>query len=375
MEQQGGLKQPVLGIVSFFVVLFMAFGLIVWFGTETFLSWAGYLAMTLIPFSIIIGLVWQTKYPPPAAVMEQPLKGLYLLLINMLGGALVASWSLKTVGGFVMPPTPFVVFFTIMTVIMTFWCVVVWQCWPASAIKGNHPAFVGFGTLIISYALAWVLFKTLFNFGFAKGAPFYSAALDPGGAFMGWVVLAFFLTCLAVILAWVELDFWPLSRIAAKAPGLGKQPVWGIVVSVLVMIIAGIVQSIFLSSGMDVVVYAVKIPICVIFGEFIMLLLMQTSPVQTTSQPAKGIVLIVLSVILSIVMYHLYAWFSVFVTGGIPSGPPGYVLELWLATALLSFTFPVIAIYSGPFNYWPLSEPNAEAQAAKEAAGAQRAAG
>ncbi len=133
----------------------MAFGIIVWFGTDTFLSWAGYLAMTLIPFSIIIGLVWQSNYPPPAAEMQQPLKGLYLLLINMIVGSVVAAWSLKTVGGFVTPPTPFLAFFTIMTVIITFWCVVVWQCWPAAGIKGDHPAFVGFGTLIVSYAVAW----------------------------------------------------------------------------------------------------------------------------------------------------------------------------------------------------------------------------
>ena len=211
MSEQGGIKQPVLGILATVIVFFIAFGIIIWFKTETFLTWAGYLAMTLIPSSIILGMVWETNYPPPGGKTGTALKGLYILLINFLMGALVAAWSLKTIGGFVTPPTPFLVFFTIMSVIMTFWCVVVWQCWPAAGIKGDHPAFVGFITLVISYALAWILFKTLFNFGFAKGAPFYSAALDRGGLFMGWAVLAFFLTCLAVILAWVELDFWPLS--------------------------------------------------------------------------------------------------------------------------------------------------------------------
>ena len=358
MSEQGGMKQPFLGIFATVVVFFIAFGIIVWFKTETFLTWAGYLAMTLIPSSIILGMVWGGNYPAPAAKLEQPLKGLYILLINFIMGALVAAWSLKTIGGFAVPPTPFLVFFTIMTVIMTFWCVVVWQCWPAAGIKGDHPAFVGFGTLIVSYAVATILFKTLFNFSFAKGAPFYSPALDPGGAFNAWMVLAFFLTCLAIILAWVELDFWPLSAMAAKSPGLAKQPVWGIIVSIVVIIFALIIQNIFVGGmGMDVVIYAVKVPICIIFGEFIMLLLMQTAPVQTMKQPGKGIILIILSVILSVVMYYLYLWFSTLVTGGLPSGPPGYVLELWLATALLSFTFPVIATYTGAFNYWPLTEP------------------
>jgi hypothetical protein len=129
------------------------------------------------------------------------------------------------------------------------------------------------------------------------------------------------------------------------------------VVSILVMVIAAVIQSIFLGSmGMDPVIYAVKVPICIIFGEFIMLLLMQTAPVQAVKQPGKGIILIILSIILSVVMYYLYSCFCVLVTGGLPSRPPGYVLELWLATALLGFTFPVIASYTGPFNCWPLTE-------------------
>ena len=56
--EQTGLKQPILGILGTIVVFFLAFGIIVWFSPDTFLSWAGFLAMTLIPFSIIIGMVW-----------------------------------------------------------------------------------------------------------------------------------------------------------------------------------------------------------------------------------------------------------------------------------------------------------------------------
>jgi hypothetical protein len=359
MNQKGEIKQPLLGILGTVAVLFIAFGIITWFKPETFIPWAGELAMCLIPFLIIAGMVWQTNYPAPAAKLEQPLKGLYLLLLSMIVGSLVAAWSIKTVGGFVVPPTPPLIFFTIMTVIMTFWCVVVWQCWPAAGIKGNHPAFVGFGTLIVSYAVALILFRTLFNFDFMKGAPFYAAVMPPSGAFNAFSSLAFFLTALAVILAWVELDFWPLSLIPPKAPAFGKQPIWGIVVSIVVIIVAYIVQSIFVGSlGMDVFVYTLKVPICIIFGEFIMLLLMQTSPVQTVKQPGKGIILIILNIILAVVMYYLYLWFSLLIAGRLPSGPTtGYVQELWMATALLGFTFPVIAIYTGFFNFWPLTEP------------------
>jgi hypothetical protein len=57
-------------------------------------------------------------------------------------------------------------------------------------------------------------------------------------------------------------------------------------------------------------------------------------------------------------MYYLYRWFSILIAGQLPSGlTAGYVLELWIASALLSFTFPVIATYTGPFNFWPFTEP------------------
>jgi len=358
-NQQGGLKQPLLGIMGFVVVLFIAYGIITWFKPETFIPWAGELSMCCIPFMIIAGLVWAGNYPAPAATMPQPQKGLYLLFLTMVVGSLVAAWSIRVIGNFVTPPTPPLIFFTIMSVIMTFWCVVVWQCWPATGIKGNHPAFVGLGTLIVSYAVAYILWKTCFNFDFMKGAPFYNAVMPPSGAYNAFFSLAFFLTALAVILVWLEFDFWPLSLIPPKVPAFGKQPIWGIVVSFFACIIGYIVQSIFVNGrGMDVFVYTLKVPICIIFGVFIMLLLMQTWPVQTVRQPLKGIVLLILNIILALVMYQLYKYFMGLHAGALPSGgAAGYVQELWLATALLGFTFPVIAAYSGFFNFWPFSEP------------------
>ena len=105
MEQQGGLKQPALGIVGTVVCVFIAFGIITWFKPETFIPWAGELAMCIIPTMIIMGLVWQSNYPAPAPSLVQPLKGAYLLFFNILIGALVAGYSIKTVGAFeLLPP-------------------------------------------------------------------------------------------------------------------------------------------------------------------------------------------------------------------------------------------------------------------------------
>ena len=111
------------------------------------------------------------------------------------------------------------------------------------------------------------------------------------------------------------------------------------------------------SMGMDIFVYTLKVPICIIFGEFIMLLLFQTAPVQTMKQPGKGIALIILNIILAVVMYYIYLWFHTLVAGWLPGGPPGYVQELSDCNRPFGLYLPVITAYTGFFNFWPLTEP------------------
>jgi hypothetical protein len=36
-------------------------------------------------------------------------------------------------------------------------------------------------------------------------------------------------------------------------------------------------------------------------------------------------------------------------------GPPTYDFEIWLASALLSVTFPLLIFYAEFFQFWPLS--------------------
>ena len=45
------------------------------------------------------------------------------------------------------------------------------------------------------------------------------------------------------------------------------------------------------------------------------------------------------------------------VSGPLAAGPPAYDLEVWLANALLSVTFPFLIYYAVFFGYWPLVRP------------------
>ncbi|MBS0282101.1 MAG: hypothetical protein JSR25_13120 [Proteobacteria bacterium] len=44
-----------------------------------------------------------------------------------------------------------------------------------------------------------------------------------------------------------------------------------------------------------------------------------------------------------------------------PVGGPRYELELWVATALLAVTFPLIVVVTGYFDFWPLKRARTEA--------------
>ena len=57
---------------------------------------------------------------------------------------------------------------------------------------------------------------------------------------------------------------------------------------------------------------------------------------------------------IGLVLAHLYISLVPMLTGPLPSGPPGYEREIWLANALLSVTFPFLIYHAVFLGYWPL---------------------
>ncbi|MCP4714149.1 MAG: hypothetical protein GY868_03450 [Deltaproteobacteria bacterium] len=358
MEEQSGVKQPLLGILGLIVCVLLTMAIIVWFKTPTFMSWVTFIMICAIPTMVVLALVWQGNYPAPAATLAQPLKGVYLLLLSILAGAAIAGVMLKILPGFNLPgPGPAQSHYIILTVVVTLWLVIAWQCWPTAAIKG-HPAFVGIGTVILTYIVTWIVFKIFWNFGVMAKAPFYVASADPGGLFVFADSMAFAVTTVVVLLGFVLLDMWPLSTLPPKIPAMAKPPVWGIVMSILVLIITYIIFKVGVTVMKDPTVFLVKITISWIFGEFIMLNCLQTAPFQTVAQPLKGILLIICSFILALIMYPIYGAMATWIAGSpLPAGAKGgYVHELWIGSAMLGVTFPLFTAFTGFFNFWPFTE-------------------
>lgn len=349
------MKQPVLGIAATVVCIVVSLAIVALFDPATFGTWATLILEAMVPGQIVLSLVWESTYPGFVGRLAQPVKGLVLAALMTVAGFIVAPIALLFVGGWVTPPTPYVLLFLIFSVVVAFWLITQMQCWPLTAIT-EHPLGVGVGTWLLSYILAYFIFQVFFDFGFLEGSPAYLPGLDPGGVFNAWNSLSFAVTALLVMVAFVLLDFWPLSRFAARVQAFGRQPVFGIVATLCVLLIAWLIWAYFvLLQNMDPVVFMVKVPVSIIFGEFIMLIMLQTSPVQTVTQPLKGLVLVGFAVLLSVLTYALYSFVGRVLFGGLTAGAPAYRLDLWLASAMLAVTFPMFVLYAQFFGYWPLA--------------------
>jgi hypothetical protein len=320
----------------------------------TFNSWVGFIVTAMIPSQIILALVWNSNYPKWLSQLQQPTKGIILCILMAVMGIIAAFISLLFVGDSVTPPTPIVIMFTILSVVITMWTVVVWQCWPIAAIS-KHPAVIGLGTLAFTYFITAIIFITFFNFNFLFDAPFYTLEADPSGYINAWTVLTFFLTTVAIIDALILLDFWPITWLQKKVPIFEKQPAFGIVSTVLILLFAYCIWHSFVTFlKMDVVEYMVEIIVSFIFGEFIMLVMMQTAPFTHLKQPYKGACLLISCGVLAFCMYWLYRFLSFYLVGPMVSGAPSYDLELWLATAMLSITFPLLIVFGEFMRFEPL---------------------
>ena len=346
-----GFAQPTLGLAALALILGVSFAVMAAFRVDVFNSWVAFLAMTIIPTQIICGLVWHCGQPAALAKLPQPAKGIAYLAFCAMVGAVVAIASLQIVGGGITPPTPPLVMFVIFSIVVTFWFVVVWGTWPISALPLG-PVASGLVGVAFCYVLAYALFELLFDFAFLKGAPFYANAIDPHGAFNAWQPLVFGVTSVAAITFSAMFEFWPLPKFGLKPGGAS----WGLAASLYVLTIAAIVFSGFVMlAGMDIVQYMVAVPVPFIFGFFIVMSLLHKFPFAHLTQPRAGLALSVTAALVGYGMFMLYDAASSLVTGQLlPSGAPTYDLELWLASAMLAVTFPLIVVFADFLGFWPL---------------------
>jgi hypothetical protein len=151
-------------------------------------------------------------------------------------------------------------------------------------------------------------------------------------------------------------DLWPFT----KSPGLMKQPVLGIVWTIVALVIGGAAYYIGVNvMKMDVVAFMVTVPIPFIFGTIFVLNMLQGSLFAKLTQPLKGVLNTIAAAVLGSLFALLYRELAPAVTGKLEPGPPAYQSEIWLASALLSVTFPFLVAYADFFTMWPLQRAKA----------------
>ena len=344
------MKQPAAGLVATLAIVAISLAFISLFSFPVFSGWVAFLIDCIIPMQIVIGVTWGGKHPAFASSQAQPVKGLLLLLLNLAVGAVFAIVLWMTVGHGINPPTPILIFYMIDFVLTTFWLTIMWGGWPFLGIIRN-PVAAGFTLLIAAAAVAYIIFRVFFDFGFMEGAPFYRAALDPHGMFNAWNAIVYYVTVIAVMFFVIGFDLWPLH----KFPAVMKQPFLGIAWTALSVVLGWLVFYLgTVVAHIDVVVFMVAVPIPFIFGTIIVLNMLQGSLFPNFKPPVKGLLNVVLIAVVGTALARLYGALMPSLTGVLKSGPPAYDLEIWLASALLSVTFPFLVFHAEIFKLWPL---------------------
>ena len=351
---RSGLRQPLLGAAAFVVTVGASLGFCALFSAATLGSWVALLFIGAVPAQVVLALGLHLEYPAVLRRASQPVKGLIFVALVALVSAIVSPLVLYGVGGGATPPNPFAIMFLVETVPVTLALVLLFRCWPLTALS-KHRAVVGAGTLVLAYAVSWVIFRVFFDFAFLEGSPAYLARLDPKGLFTAWDPVAFIVAFGAVLLCFVLFDFWPVTVLARRRPAAARQPLFGLLSAGIVALVTLAVWGAAVGlAGVDPVVFMVRVPVVVIFGVFIVLTLFQGGGFARLRQPVKGIAMTATVVGAAAAMELLYGVAARLIVPGIAAGAPTYGLELWLATAMLGVTFPVIVAFCDGFGFWPL---------------------
>ena len=95
-----------------------------------------------------------------------------------------------------------------------------------------------------------------------QGAPVYVPELDPHGIFNAWSITVWYVTAIGAMFLMLHFDLWPLTL----SPAVMKQPVLGLVWTVIAALIGSAVYWLFVTViGMDVVAFLVAVPVSFIF--------------------------------------------------------------------------------------------------------------
>jgi hypothetical protein len=349
------LKQLQQGLLATGFVIGLALLIALGLPVEAEMGWVSVLLNAMVPTQMVMTLFWRGAYPCALEGVRQPLRGLLLTLLNLLMAVGIAALAVVVWGGAEWQPTPFILMPLIISIPLALTQIVLFQAWPFTLLT-KSTLLQGVLMLVSTYALAMVVDGFLFDFGFLRDAPFYRASLDHHGLFMAWQPVTALVGGVAGILALILLDFWPMEKLGQWLPVLKLQPWRGLILSAIVAILVALAWVCFVGLAQwDLVVFMVRGCVAAIFGIFILLILFNNLPSLQLQQPLRGVLLFCCAALLAVAMFALYEAVGN-LRFALSSGAPQYTMELWIASAMLAITFPLMVAFAEYFSFWPIEK-------------------
>ncbi len=349
LRRMTGLKQPWLGIAGSAVAITVGLLATLPWSFETLTGVFADVMMCTIPFTVVVASFWHGRDPRALAALPQPWRGVSFLGLAAGVAGVVYLIVSATIGGG-RGATPFLAFGIILSVVVTFWLVAVFGGWPFNLLRNRTLA--GVLVLVAVYLLAG-LFVRLLDFGFLAGQPFYPG-MDPAGPIPAWDGLVGGVTCLATVFLFLHFELWPISRF----PRLLRQPVLGVVWTPLILLVG--LGAYLLGTrvfGLTPDAFLVAVPVPFMFGTVVLLTMLKGSVTSRLRGVARGTASSLVAFVLGTALARLFLVLMPVLTPDVPqAGPAGELnVHLWLASALLSVTFPLMAMYHDFFQLWPLA--------------------
>ena len=170
------MAQPALGLMASALVIAISAGYIAVWDFGTFNGWVAFFALCFIPFEVVTGVIWGGN-PPFVSGLRQPVKGLVLLLVTLLVGAVVAQIVYRTLGASQGAPGPMLAFFSICVIVTTFFWTIAFGGWPFTAMIKN-PLAAGLATWLACYVVGFAIYWLCCDFTYLEGAPVYVPSAD-----------------------------------------------------------------------------------------------------------------------------------------------------------------------------------------------------
>jgi hypothetical protein len=354
-------KQPGRGIFALAVTIGLAFTISAAVDIQMFNGMFTFITMSMVPSMAVIGLVWGGQYPPTQN-LHQAWRGLALTLLTLTLGTIYCIAFLRYRGGWVVQP--FVAIALITSIVTVFFLIIGFGTWPWHKMS---PPAQGLMTLITAFVLgAWVI-SSLYNFDFLSyptgvkpspipSVPFYSQGgplaaftqMAPHGPIPWEWMIAYMLWIMVPMWILVHTGMWPIS----KFPGLMKQPIMGIVFTLICCIIGYVALKVGIDAMSIEPLKFLVIGISYIFGLLMLLTVFQTWPGRTMKQPLGGLVNAIVGIPLGIVGYYGVLAFCNWHFGVKAMVYPNNMFAI--GGVMLGITFPVWVLYTGFWDFWPL---------------------